>query len=159
MKAPTDTGRLIALLLPVALLICSCTGNERSDFAGIPPEGWLYGDTLEFSLAGNDSVVLQGADLAVVVRHTNNYEYSNIWLELTYLGADSLHTDTLNLQLADEFGTWRGTGTGVSFQRIDTVRHGIDIASWAPVKVRHIMRVDTLREVEQVGIVINSEIK
>ena len=143
---------LILAAIATAVL-AGCTASGHSDFSSLGPDGWAYGDTLRFFGSDADSVALDGS-LAVAVRHTNGYPYSNLWLEITLPEADTVRVDTVDIRLADTFGRWYGTGIGVSYQRVDTIYPSITIAAGAPVTVRHIMRVDTVTDIEQVGLII-----
>ena len=94
-----------------ALLFTACGLGERdySRWESLPPSGWLYTDTVvllpvDTSLTDNDSIV-DGA-VKVALRHSNDYPYSNIWLELTYSGEGRMMRDTINLRLADVYGRW-----------------------------------------------------
>lgn len=135
----------------VALLVSACAHHEgASEWKDIEDARWTYGDTLVFNAARTDSVP---ANLFVMtIRHTDGYEYANVWLEMAYLNADSLVADTFNIALADEFGHWLGSGNGVTFQYTDTLKPSrkVDLAS--PLRLRHIMRVDTLTEIERIGL-------
>lgn len=142
-----------------ATLCVSCLQDEHSGYATVPSGTWLYGDTLTPLQPQTDSTMVVPADIAVALRHANNYEYSNIWLSLTYAGPDSLMTDTIDITLADDFGNWLGQGMGVSYQKIDTVLTGVSIDLSQPVKINHIMRTDTLRGIEQMGVVIIDKTK
>lgn len=87
------------------------------------------------------------------VRHSNNFEYTTLWLEVVSENpAGRRRTDTLAIPLADHFGRWRGQGIGASFQLTDTIPATILHRSGSPVKVRHIMRTDTLAGISQIGI-------
>lgn len=142
----------------VILFLTACEGGRRdySRWANISPEGWIYADTVlllpaDTSLHDNDSLV--NAALKVALRHSNAYLYSNIWLELTYhTDNHRLVRDTLNIRLADVYGRWLGSGFGASYQREVTVSPAAVIDITRPVALRHIMRVDTLQGIEQVGI-------
>lgn len=143
----------------VACLATACGGKrDYSCWADLPPGGWVYGDTVSLlpvdtTLHDNDSLV--DGTLKVALRHSNGYRYSNIWLEMTYsTDGHRLVRDTLDIRLADVYGRWLGSGFGASYQRGVTVSPSAMIDLTRPVKLRHIMRVDTLREVEQVGIEI-----
>lgn len=92
--------------------------------------------------------------MLIVVRNNNDYEYSNIWLRLDYSCRESVHTDTLNFRLADDFGNWLGNGIGGSYQRSDTVLRAIPLDPTKEIKVSHIMRTDTLGGIEQLGIIV-----
>lgn len=136
--------------------LAGCTSSEQSDYNALGPDGWAYGDTIRFFNSEADTVALDGS-LAVAVRHTNGYPYSNLWLEITLPEADTVRVDTVDVRLADTFGRWYGTGIGVSYQRIDTIYPSISIPVGAPVTVRHIMRVDTVTGIEQIGLILTPE--
>ena len=142
-----------------ALLFTACGLGERdySRWGSLPPSGWLYTDTVvllpvDTSLTDNDSIV-DGA-VKVALRHSNDYPYSNIWLELTYSGEGRMMRDTINLRLADVYGRWLGSGFGAGYQQEVTVSPETRIDLTRPVALRHIMRVDTLTGIEQVGILV-----
>lgn len=151
--------RLCGVFAGVAALAASvgCNGNEHSDFVPVGQQGWLYGDTLTFTPCRTDSDSIVAADIAVALRHANDYEYSNIWIAMSYTGRDSVVTDTVQITLADDFGNWLGRGMGVSYQLIDTVLHDVAVNVSEPVKIRHIMRTDTLTGIEQMGVVVTDK--
>lgn len=115
--------------------------------------GWNYGDTLHFDLGTQEDPVIDGR-LAVVVRHTAGYAYSNLWLEVSYPPADSLRPDTFNVRLSNSFGDWYGKGLGLSYQLTDTVDRKLNLSAPATLSVRHIMRTDRLEDIEQIGLLI-----
>lgn len=153
-------NRLTVIIAVLSIAVClasGCSRSETSGYTSIDPKGWVYGDTVYFQPSDSDSVCLRRGDIMVVVRHTNAYQYSNIWLRLDYAGPDTIHTDTVNLRLADDFGTWYGKGLGVSFQCVDTVARDVAVDVSQPIKVTHIMRVDTLADIEQVGLIFDEK--
>lgn len=151
------------LALPVvavfALSLLSCgapPGVDRGgDFADLPAEGWAYGDTLAFEPSPAPDSCLSDARVAVAVRHTSGYLYSNLWLEVStpLAEGDSMLADTVSVELADEYGKWHGRGVGVSFVVTDTLPGRRIYRPGRPAYVRHVMRVDTLADIEQVGLI------
>lgn len=146
----------IAAAAIVAMAGCSAPGNDCSSYTDINPDGWRYNDTLTFMPVHTDSICR--ADLILSLRHSADYPYSNVWLEVT-VGNDSTATprtpvrrDTISIDLCDKYGRWYGKGIGMSFQLSDTVATGITHANGMPVYVRHIMRTDSLTGIEQAGI-------
>lgn len=129
---------------------CASPGNDYAEYVNLPEEGWKYGDTLKFTPVHPDSVC--AGKLVVGIRHGNDFPYTSLWLETTVGDGGHEKTDTLAIPLADSFGRWSGRGIGASFQTTDTVGGTFLHVSGSEVKVRHIMRADTLRGVEQVGI-------
>lgn len=150
--------RTLILSLAALLAIASCSSRrDYSAWADIPTEGWAYGDTLRLtpadtSLVGNDSLV--NRPLRLGISHTNGYPYANLWLELTYTGARATYRDTINLRMADIYGRWLGHGIGTNYQQEFTVNPSADIDLRLPVAVRHIMRTDTLRGIEAIGLLV-----
>jgi gliding motility-associated lipoprotein GldH len=136
-------------ILSATLCACSDLGSEHTEWRDIDLPGWRYGQELVFN-ADSDSVAIDR--LVLSVRHTDKYEYANLWLELSYASGDTVVADTFNIELADSFGKWYGTGTGVSFQQNDTLmpRHRVNLGS--PLHLRHIMRIDTLKNIDQIGL-------
>lgn len=133
------------------LMACGGPGNEYSEYHNLPDDSWRYGDTLRFTPVHPDSLV-EGR-IAVGVRHRGDFRYSTLWLEVTAVNSRGEKlVDTLAVKLADEFGSWSGQGLGASFQMADTVNRSFIHRSGTPVKVRQIMRADTLEGVSQIGI-------
>lgn len=147
----------ISLILTLALGSCAGGGRDYSSWAQIPAEGWLYADTVSLlpvdtSLTDNDSIV-SAAAVKVALRHSSAYPFSNLWLELTYhCDGHRMMRDTINMRLADVYGRWLGSGFGASYQQELTVSPSAVVDVTRPILLRHIMRVDTLHGIEQVGI-------
>jgi len=146
----------------IVLLIASCSidghygnGNDNyfSAFRTLPGAQWRYTEPVIFTVDTlRDTSAVQG-DLLLTLRHTHGYEYSNIWIEIQPDLDNTLATpDTLNILLADVTGRWRGRGTGPSLQVSDTIARGISMRQGQKVRIRQIMRRDTIDGVEQVGI-------
>lgn len=123
-----------------------------SDFATLPDEGWRYGDSVTFVTPEAEG------ELRVAVRHSIKYPYRNIWLEVSRKGPDSVAAkvvrDTVELELADPFGLWKGTGIGPTRQMETVVSPSVRVDSGSTISIRHIMRLDTLPSIEQTGIFI-----
>lgn len=122
-----------------------------SDFATLPGYGWRYDDTVTFVTPS------ARGEMRVAIRHSTRYPYRNVWLEVTRLAPDSGATpvrDTIELELADPFGLWKGTGVGPTRQMEAVVEPQVKVDSGTVVALRHIMRLDTLPSIEQTGIFI-----
>ena len=138
----------------------ACTPNNNgSDYTDLPTNGWAYGDTLCFKINTVDSVV--PGTLSVAVDHSDSYLYNNLWLEVSYI-ADNINgrkeefRDTLQIILTDSAGNWKGTGAASNFQT--EVPFGKrNFYSEYPVRIRHIMRTDTLKGMNRVGVFFNDK--
>lgn len=152
--------RLIALAALVAALgACSYNQNDYSCFSDIDADGWDADDTFVYTPQLADSTAV--GTLSLMVRHTNDYPYSNLWVELeTQQPADSgrleVRLDTFCIELADIYGNWYGKGLGPSFQYSDTLRTDFTLFNDSPVRLRHIMRPQKVTGLEQVGIIFEA---
>lgn len=161
-RSPIKMSRLIGILsAAVAIIMAACSTDERgSDFVDLPRQGWAYGDTIVFTpLSHLDSVAAPvRGHLRVAVQHSNDYEWSNLWVEVT-TPVDSLHVyrDTVQLTLADPYGHWLGNGFGASYQREVEIPHAVTLDRDSRVSVRHIMRVDTLGQIYRLGVSLSTE--
>ncbi len=142
---------LIIILFSLGLGSCLPGHNDYSEYQELPVDGWPYNQSLTFTPDQGDSIA--NGTLSVALRHTNLYPYANLYLEVTY--ADTIgatHRDTLNIKLADRYGRWLGKGVGTDFQIVDTVSTHHTRIKGSDIKVRHVMRADTLREIDMVGL-------
>lgn len=143
------------------MAICSCSYNPNSYscFSDIDPtEGWEYGKTLVYVPEIADS--LANGSLALLVRHTNDYPYSNLWVEVeSQQPADSGHIsivrDTICITLADIYGRWLGRGQGTTYEKIDTIYFDYTLTDKAPLRLRHVMRPEHVMGIEKVGFIFN----
>lgn len=145
--------RFFFFVIPLVVLVTSCISrhDEYTSFKPIENTGWDYSQPVVFNPVECDSTIPY--DMFITVRHTDNYAYSNIWLEVSYEkipgGAE---VDTVEITLADDFGNWLGRGSGVLTQTECNVARRFIPRDSSTVKVRHIMRVDTLADIDLVGI-------
>lgn len=152
--------KLVDILAAIAILwvaVASCSDGKRdySRWTDLPACGWAYGDTISLlpvdtTLHDNDSLVRRPLRLGLA--HSNSYPYSNLWLEVTYHGGVGSYRDTLNVVLADVYGRWLGSGFGANYQHEIVLNPRADIDVTRLVTVRHIMRVDTLRGLDRIGV-------
>ena len=110
----------------------------------------LYLDTYKNGRRWYESVALRS--LGIALRHDNDYPYRNLWLEVTYGTPPAMHRDTVSIELADIYGRWHGNGLGPSYQMAATVDPAVTLSDSSRISIRHIMRVDTLRGIRQIGI-------
>lgn len=152
---------IAAVSVPAALTASALSGcmdrtEKYSEFITLENAEWPYARTLVFTPDLPDSTDV--GQIELVLRHTHGFRYSNIWLELSYDTSDStVVADTLNIRLADSFGHWLGSGSGASYSITSTIADSAALCSGRPIRLRHIMRSDTLTGVEQVGLVFRAD--
>lgn len=143
---PRISKPALTALIPGLLAVMACTGGMTGHFAPFDSEGWPYGQVLQLEARADSASTGQ---LMLAVRHLEEYPYRNIWLEVR-VGAR--RPDTVEIELADRYGHWLGTGMGLLYQREVPIGRYVCPDSVIPVAVRHVMRADTLRGIESVGI-------
>lgn len=139
--------------LAVMLNFWSCSNDEvyPGQFYTIENAEWKYGKVLKFN-DNHDTLPGVLEAVAISVRHTNEYPYGNLWLELSYKSQDSLVRDTVNIRLANEYGKWNGSGSGPVVTYTDTM-HTRKVPDEGTIfMLRHIMRADVVPELEQIGL-------
>lgn len=152
----------IAILAVIGALAAGCSigghhgngdDNYFSAFTSFPRTQWLYAEPVTFTVDTLADSICPSGTMLLTLRHTPAYEYSNLWLEVTYDLDDSCsRVDTVNVIFADVYGKWRGSGPGNTFRVTDTLRTAMPLHRHQRIGVRHIMRVDTLGEIEQIGL-------
>lgn len=142
--------RKAAVLGLLVLMFVACS-RPTDRWHTLPTSGWLYGDTLVFE---PDTVQIPTQNLRFTVKHDDAYTYANVWVEVSYdaEGMDTAAVDTFDVRLADVYGRWYGNGSGLTFQHTDTLHLRHMPRRRTPLRVRHIMRLDTLGYIEQIGV-------
>lgn len=140
-----------------AFTVWSCSDRHENfgQFLPMPVKGWAYGDTIRFIASKLDSTSTS-RKLRIAVRHSADYPYRNLVLEVTYSNGNGMSRDTVNMELADAYGSWRGNGLGPIRQMEFPVTLEAAIPDSAQITVRHVMRVDTLRGISEIGILIDN---
>lgn len=120
----------------------------------IPSQQWFYNNVPQFTFHIDDTSSMY--NVFVVLRHTDLYNYQNIWLRMgSKAPGDSMHFQNINLILASDSKGWEGSGMDDIFE----VRKNI---SPGPVSfkktgdytfsIAQIMRENPLKYIMNVGI-------
>lgn len=105
--------RLVAGLLLLGFMSCAKI-NLYEQQAAIPNQQWEAGFKPSFTFEIEDTAALY--NIYVVVRHTDMYEFNNVWLKIsTQAPGDSLKSQNVNIRLATSTG-WLGTGMSDIFE-------------------------------------------
>jgi gliding motility-associated lipoprotein GldH len=141
-------------LIWAAMLIASCKQVELYERTeNIPSAAWRSDHQPSFTFNITDTASLY--DVYMVVRHTNSYAYSNIWVSSTLqLPGDTPITQKLELQLAGPEG-WTGVGMDDIFERrIKVTATPQHFKRSGPVtfKLKQEMRQDPLPGIMQIGV-------
>lgn len=152
----------LAAMAVLALTAAGCTvgghhgngdDNYFSAFTTFRDAAWPYAEPIAYTVDTIADSICPSGTLLLTLRHTPGYEFSNIWLEVNYdLGDSCARIDTFNIILADIYGKWLGSGPGNTFRISDTLRTDMPLRRHQRIGLRHIMRTDTLEEIEQIGL-------
>lgn len=108
MNRPTYSHPALLLILVLFLAACNSIGVYEKNVP-IPGQSWSssFKPRLEFGITDSSSLY----NIYVVLRHTDAYEYNNIWLNIGIQApGDSLHSSRLDLTLASDEKGWLGKG-------------------------------------------------
>ncbi|OAV45444.1 hypothetical protein A3850_013510 [Lewinella sp. 4G2] len=73
--------------------------------------GWSYADTLNFGFSIDDPH--QPYDLEIIVDHTEQYAYENLYLNIYTTPPTGIRTkERISIDLAGDFGAWNGDCSG-----------------------------------------------
>ena len=160
---------LVVGMMMACTVACQSPEKEQSIFCDLPDEGWHSKAPLRFEPNYKDSAATY--DIAVAVRHTWQYRYTQLPLLvdlITYNGQVSHYAVTLRLadepysvELSniDEHGNWCGSGFGPLYQLSTTVATGVSPQQASKIVVWPRMEgVDYIECVNNVGIVVRPHI-
>src|SRR6218665_3352043 len=104
-------GNIVFSILVVSGLLFSCTQMEVYEKnSPIPNYEWRS----DFAATGSFDITdtLSAYNIYIVLRHTDAYNYNNIWLNvgLQAPGDDSLRYQKVDLPLGSDASGWEGTG-------------------------------------------------
>lgn len=143
------------LLALISILTIGCQrGLVYSEFESIPSYGWEADSVLLYMPQITDS--LCDYELQIILRHTNQYAYQNLWFFVD-IKKDSLliRRDTIESYLADDHGNWLGAGMQIyelPLMYMDDFK--FNQAGIYEMSIQQGMREDTLRAITDVGMKI-----
>lgn len=142
-----------------ALMSCK-DFNSFENTTTFPQHDWPSTEKINASFTIADTTAFY--NIFVVVRHTGAFHFNNLWINLsTKAPGDTLKSQQLNLQLANNTQGWLGTYFD------DIIEHRIQVNPF-PVKLKageyvftmqQIMREDPLQEMMNAGIRIEKNIQ
>lgn len=154
---------IFSLLVLCALCLAACTSIDLYEKnATIPGHRWSSDFKPEFGFTIKDTTVPY--QLYLVLRHTDKYNFRNIYINLyTHQpGKDSTEKSRFDLALASDEKGWLGSGMDDIYEhRIPLTPPEQDLyfrrAGYYIFKVEHIMREDPLENVMNVGLRIEKK--
>ena len=142
----------------VAATFFSCNGNVVfSEFREISSAGWNKDSVYSFNIEIVDTISSYGID--ILLRNTDDFPRQNLWLSITRIKDDKIFTDTVNIDISDHYGRWRGRGIGSYFDNDIIYKENVSFykSGIYTYQIRHIMRFDNLPGLKYVGMQILKE--
>ena len=122
--------------------------------APIPSQSWSYDYKPSFTFTITDTALAY--NVYIVVRHTDAYNYNNLWLTVTSQApADTIHSQNINIELGNDAKGWEGTGMDDIWEMRKAISNGpVPLRKTGNYKfsLAQIMRENPLPNIMSVGI-------
>lgn len=146
---------LLFLVLAIALGSCQTNIDVFEKNIAIPGHAWSAGFKPSVSFTVKDTIARY--NIYAVIRHTDAYEFNNIWINIyTRVPGDStMRKQQLDLKLATDEKGWLGSGMDDIFEHrilITAQPEQLTKAGEYTFSFENIMRIDPLPAVMNVGI-------
>ena len=142
-------------LIMCCFIIGACTNNSiYTDFRSLKNTKWDKDSICVFEVLITDT--LTPRNIYIDIRNNNNYPYKNLWLfSDIQTPSGQIRRDTLNCELANEFGKWHGQGISTYELQIRYESSFIFRQSGIySFSIRHGMRDEQLNGISEIGIKI-----
>lgn len=150
--------RYYAMLLLVVMVLTGCMSSPHYQKTyAIPGQQWDYDFQPSFRFNITDTTA--GYHLYFLIRHTEAYPYSNIWLKVFTREPDdtAFQESRVEVPLAERSGKWLGRGMGEIWeQRMPITRDDKPMQFNRPgeyeIKFEQNMRINPLPEILDIGL-------
>ena len=155
MRFSLTGNKNLFILLFAVVFFSSCTQLDVFEKNTTIP-GMKWNTNFIATGAVNISDTVSAYKIYIVMRHTDAYNYNNIWLN-TGLQApgDSMKFQKINLTLGNDASGWEGSGMNDIWEvrkLISGVPKRFIRSGLYNFSIQHVMRDDPLREVMSIGI-------
>ena len=142
-------------ILTLSVCFASCIKIDLFEKQSqIPSQQWYYNNVPQFTFNIEDTSSLY--NVYIVLRHTDLYEYNNIWLRVgSTAPSDTIHYQNINLKLASDSKGWEGVGMDDIFEVRKIISPGplsFNKPGDYSFSVAQIMRENPLNYILNVGI-------
>lgn len=152
--------RMAAFFFAIVLGTTACNNDVfHSESTHLKNNEWKASDTLFFTFDSKDT--LSAYNFYFEVRNTTDYDMQNLYLFITaYYPDNSFSRDTAECILAAPDGKWFGKGMGKHKDNRFLFRKGVHFRKPGNyiIAVNQAMRVDDLKGISDVGILIKKEV-
>ena len=145
----------ILLITLVLTILNACNNNEvYSGEKKINGKFWLYSDPLTGTFQIRDTST--SYDILFELNHQNDYSFQNLYLRITDDFTGKQLSDTVNINLSDEYGVWIGKGISENKKVSIPLRKDLKFKKQASYnyKIEQFSRSDTLRGMSKIALVV-----
>jgi gliding motility-associated lipoprotein GldH len=150
----------ISLFFAAICMLATACNNEvfHNESAHLKNEEWKAADTLFYSFDSKDT--LASYNFYFEIRNTTDYDMQNLYLFITaYYPGNTWSRDTAECILAAPDGKWYGKGIGKHKDNRFLFRKGVRFRKPGNyvIAVNQAMRIDKLKGISDVGILIKKQ--
>ncbi|MDR0573758.1 MAG: gliding motility lipoprotein GldH [Tannerella sp.] len=146
---------ILAAIFIASCFFFSCSKDViYNEFQSVQHKVWDKRYEYFFNFEINDNSLPY--NIYLQLRNSNIYPYQNLWILVKELPPSGVFTkDTIEYMLADDFGKWTGNGITL-FQNQLSLRKNYRFpdAGKYIISIRHGMRDDKLKGIEDIGLLI-----
>lgn len=149
------SNNIINILFIAACFCVSCS-NDAVYYKFQPIRGKVWEKQSEYYFEFEIKDCSIPYNILLRIRNSDMYDYQNLWLLCEEVQPDGASLkDTVECMLADDFGKWNGNGFTLFQNQFVLRNHYIfpDTGKYT-VGIRHGMRNDNLRGIEDIGLFI-----
>ena len=148
---------LYLLILPLFLLQGCMSSPVYQSVDAVPNNAWDYAFKPVYKFNITDTNALY--NVYFIIRHTNAYPFSNIWIRISSKnpGDSAFEQSRLEIPLAEQSGKWLGRGMGEIYEhrmpltRNDNGKKFNKVGTYE-VRLEQDMRLNPLPEVLHIGL-------
>jgi len=160
MEYKLEYGQKNIAALVIVSLFCFLSGCLPAPYyqkeEAVPQDAWAYSFKPSFEFNITDTTV--GYQPYFLIRHTQAYPYSNLWV-LLYIktpGDSLIKVERVNVPLAENTGKWLGRGMGEIYEQRLPMNLGDSVnfnrKGTYTISLEQNMRINPLPEILNVGI-------
>lgn len=150
----------LAIICICSATLASCSADALINESTHVENGrWAYHDVRRLSVEVSDT--LTPFNYYVQIRHGGNYAYQNLIVYFkTYYPDNTYKIDTVDCPLADKSGRWYGNGLGDLLDTKVMFKRNVQFSQSGNhhFEIQHAMRLDTIDEIYDIGLLIESAI-
>lgn len=148
----------VSFLFSLGILLSACDNGEvYYQFKHIPQGKWSKENVLVFSLDSLPVNANKRYDIFIEISNSNQYAYQNLWLFIEQNLQDTIMiADTLEIEMTDIYGKWKGSGSGTLYQLSAPFKSALALRSDSAcsIRIRQGMRDEPVQGIEKVGVKI-----